>query len=64
MGLLIPGLVYSLGRKEYGRLGHGEDGEEKDEPTVVKALENCKCINVACGTAVSMAVTEEGLNLS
>ena len=52
--------MYSLGRKEYGRLGLGEDVEEKMEPTRVAKLNGKKCIHVDAGTAVSFAVTEGG----
>lgn len=52
------GQVYSLGRAEYGRLGLGQEAEEKSEPTTVTGMEPvCK---VACGACVSYAVTREG----
>jgi len=55
-------VVYSLGRKEYGRLGLGENNlEEKSKPTVIPALRNKKCVHVNCGTAVSYAVTNDGI---
>lgn len=54
------GKVYSLGRKEYGRLGLGVETEEKSSPTMVKALDDERCVNIACGTAVSLAVTDDG----
>jgi len=55
-------VVYSLGRKDYGRLGHGEnDLQEKSKPTVVQSLKGQKCVHVSCGTAVSYAVTNDGL---
>ena len=51
--------MFALGRSEYGRLGLGEDSaEEAVEPTLVPSLANC--VEVACGTAVSYAITEEG----
>ena len=52
------GLVYSLGRQEYGRLGLGEGGGDATSPTTVPGLRDC--VEVACGTAVSFAVTAEG----
>jgi regulator of chromosome condensation len=56
------GKVYSLGRKEYGRLGLGEkDLEEKSAPTPIPELQDKKCISVNCGTAVSFAVTANGV---
>lgn len=61
MCLCTAGQVYSMGRKEYGRLGHGEEGlEEKSSPTLITKLQNQKCIDVNCGSAVSYAVTEDG----
>jgi len=52
------GDVYALGRQEYGRLGLGEGGEDATVPTQLSNL--AKCIEVACGTAVSYAITDEG----
>lgn len=55
------GQVYSLGRKEYGRLGLGEENlEEKAEPTAVPVLKNHHCVSIDAGTAVSFAVTDKG----
>lgn len=56
--LSLPGKVYSLGRADYGRLGLGQEAEEKSEPTLVSSLETSS--NVACGASVSFAVTKEG----
>jgi regulator of chromosome condensation len=54
------GQVYSVGRKEYGRLGHGEDNlQDMSAPTLITALSGIKCISVSCGTATSFAVTED-----
>lgn len=55
------GVLYSIGRAEYGRLGLGDDAEETAVPVKVPTLANKKVISVACGEAVSFAVTEEGL---
>ena len=55
------GQVYSLGRKEYGRLGHGEENlEEKSEPTVIEGLKGKKCEQISAGTATSFAIGEDG----
>ena len=52
--------MFALGRSEYGRLGLGEDSEEEAVvPTQVTSLDS-PAVEVACGTAVSYAVTEEG----
>ena len=59
--MMSAGKVYALGRKEYGRLGLGEEGlEEKKVPTLVDTLNGKKCVKVNAGTAVSYAVTETG----
>ena len=56
---LLP-QVHALGRKEYGRLGVGEGGEDCLVPTQVPGLAAARCLEVAAGTAVSYAVTEDG----
>ena len=58
------GVAHSLGRKEYGRLGLGESNlEEKSKPTVIPLLKSKKVVHVSCGTAVSYAVTNDGMCL-
>jgi len=52
------GRVLALGRSEYGRLGLGEGTSDASRATVVNGV--IGCTEVACGTAVSYAVTEEG----
>ncbi|KAM5182363.1 regulator of chromosome condensation [Mantella aurantiaca] len=52
------GNAYSLGRAEYGRLGLGENAEEKSEPTLIPGLP--KIASVACGASVSYAVSQNG----
>lgn len=47
-----------MGRAEYGRLGLGENAEEKSEPTLIPALP--KIASVACGASVSYAVSQDG----
>lgn len=54
------GKVYSMGRKEYGRLGLGEDCEDKSEPTCIPLLADKKCICICAGSTVSFAVTDDG----
>jgi len=55
------GKVYAIGRSEYGRLGLGEDANEDAEvPTLVPKLAGMKCVEVACGSAVSYAVSDSG----
>ena len=57
----LSGKVYTFGRKEYGRLGMGEDVQEIKVPTLVKALEDKVCIHVTCGSSVTFAVTDDGM---
>lgn len=54
------GKVYSCGRHEYGRLGHGEIDNSLEEPKLIEKLdtENIKCI--ATGSINSFAVNEKG----
>jgi regulator of chromosome condensation len=56
------GKVYSLGRHDYGVLGLGEGvTSEVHVPTLVKGeLETQACVDIACGTSVSFAVTNTG----
>lgn len=58
---LYAGQTYVLGRKEYGRLGLGENCDDATEPTLIPALKDKKVINISCGSCVSFAVTEEGI---
>jgi len=52
------GRVLALGRSEYGRLGLGEGTSDASKATEVNGVAGCT--EVACGTAVSYAVTREG----
>lgn len=59
--LISIGLVYSLGRSEYGRLGLGEDCERVvSKPTTIPSLQDKKCINVSCGNVESFALEDNG----
>ncbi|XP_067007473.2 regulator of chromosome condensation isoform X2 [Anabrus simplex] len=60
LALDSEGVIYALGRKEYGRLGLGEMCEDAEVPTCIPKLNGIKCVNVACGTAVSFAVSDTG----
>ncbi|XP_068125384.1 regulator of chromosome condensation [Hyperolius riggenbachi] len=52
------GNAYSLGCANYGRLGLGENTEDKSEPTLIPGLP--KIASVACGATVSYAVSRDG----
>eukprot|EP00795_Rhopilema_esculentum_P002594 gene2594-790_t len=54
------GVVYSVGRAEYGRLGLGDDAKETLEPTKVHGLVNLQIKQIACGEACSFAVSSGG----
>lgn len=54
------GKVYAMGRAEYGRLGSGEDAKETTSPVLVAALEWNPICKIACGEAVSLAVSNKG----
>jgi alpha-tubulin suppressor-like RCC1 family protein len=53
-------VIYALGRKEYGRLGLGEDCDDAKKPIPISALRAKKCVDISCGSAVSFAVTDKG----
>lgn len=54
------GKVHAIGRKEYGRLGLGKDCEDAMELKIVDELKEKQCVDVACGSATSFAVTNVG----
>nr|XP_032812660.1 E3 ubiquitin-protein ligase HERC2 isoform X4 [Petromyzon marinus] len=59
--ITADGELYTWGRGNYGRLGHGTS-EDQSTPTLVAALAGLKVIDVACGTkdAQTLAVTDNG----
>ena len=63
LGLDREGRVFCLGRSEYGRLGLGEGTGDAGRATVVSKVEG-EAAQVACGTAVSYAVTKQGVSYS
>ncbi|PSN52909.1 Regulator of chromosome condensation [Blattella germanica] len=60
LALDSDGVIYALGRKEYGRLGLGEGCEDAKEPIEISTLSGKKCVDISCGDAVSFAVTDKG----
>lgn len=60
IALTDDGKVYAIGRKEYGRLGLGNDCEDASELKLVETLKDKVCTYIACGTSTSFAVTDKG----
>uniref|UniRef100_A0A669B1P6 E3 ubiquitin-protein ligase HERC2 n=1 Tax=Oreochromis niloticus TaxID=8128 RepID=A0A669B1P6_ORENI len=59
--ITADGELYTWGRGNYGRLGHGSS-EDQTTPMVVTAFKGLKVVDVACGSgdAQTLAVTENG----
>ncbi len=59
--ITATGELYTWGRGNYGRLGHGSS-EDQSSPTVVEALKGQKVLDVACGSgdAQTLAVADTG----
>lgn len=56
----VVGVIYALGRKEYGRLGLGEDCDDAKKLIPIPALKDKKCVDISCGSCASFAVTDKG----
>ncbi|XP_077546740.1 regulator of chromosome condensation-like isoform X1 [Haemaphysalis longicornis] len=56
------GTVFTLGRKEYGRLGLGVStpADGKDQETPAQVLKLSDCVDVSCGEIVSYAIDSKG----
>ncbi|XP_020707195.2 E3 ubiquitin-protein ligase HERC2 isoform X3 [Athalia rosae] len=63
--LSANGDLYTWGRGNYGRLGHG-NSDDISVPTLVAALSGHKVVNVACGSGDSqtLCVTDSGIVFS
>ena len=59
LALSKSGLVWTWGKGDYFRLGHGSDQHSR-KPTVVECLRGKKIIHVAVGALHCLAVTETG----
>jgi len=59
LALTQSGGVLAIGRSEYGRLGLGEGRGDAVQAAPLDTIEE-DCLEVACGTAVSYAVTKSG----
>lgn len=60
LALDTDNVTYVIGRHEYGRLGLGENGKDIEELTIIPSLQQKKCVEIACGSSVSFAVTDNG----
>ncbi|XP_049844846.1 E3 ubiquitin-protein ligase HERC2 [Schistocerca gregaria] len=63
--ITVAGELYTWGRGNYGRLGHGSC-EDQNVPTLVAGLKGHYVVDVACGSgdAQTLAVTDNGLVFS
>lgn len=61
IALDVNGRTFAIGRKEYGRLGLGEDCEDAQELVEIPALKGKKVIHIGSGSATSFAVTDKGI---
>lgn len=52
--------VYSIGRKEYGRLGLGEVAEDVTELTLIESLKDKKIVDISCGAENTLGLTSDG----
>ncbi|XP_077983839.1 E3 ubiquitin-protein ligase HERC2-like [Glandiceps talaboti] len=59
--ITIQGELFTWGRGNYGRLGHGSS-EDHSTPTIVVGLKGHRAIDIACGSgdAQTLAVTDDG----
>lgn len=64
IGLTTEGKVMAIGRREYGRLGLGENCEDAKELVEVSTLTDKKTICIGAASSSSFAVTEDGNHFS
>jgi regulator of chromosome condensation len=60
LALSTNGTVYSIGRKDYGRLGQGNVNGIADAPLLNEVILPEKCSLISAGTAVSFAASVDG----
>lgn len=58
--LVRQGVIYSWGKGQYGRLGHGEPYQESSMPMIVD-LTDVLIYSVACGAHHTLALTDHGV---
>ena len=54
------GQLFTWGRAEHGRLGHGRPYADQDAPKLVTSLKGLEIVEVALGRAHSIAITRNG----
>jgi len=59
LALTDDGDVYSVGRSNFGQLGHGDEAQE-NTPKLIDALDSPNIVQVAAGSVHSLAVTDDG----
>lgn len=60
LALSDKGVVYAMGRREYGRLGMGDIKEDLKKPTPIPSIADKKAVSVSAGECVSVVVMESG----
>jgi alpha-tubulin suppressor-like RCC1 family protein len=63
VALDIEGRCYTWGRNEKGQLGHG-DTVDRDRPTIVSALSECKIVTAGAGKNHTVVITDDGNSLA
>lgn len=58
--LADDGLVYSCGRDDFGKLGHGMRSLYQKTPNIIRALENIKIVDIAAGEFHASALSADG----
>lgn len=60
LALSKTGKIWTWGKGDYFRLGHGNDGHAR-YPTVIEELQHKKVVKVAVGALHCLAITEDGM---
>lgn len=62
IALDTEGRTYAIGRKEYGRLGLGNEMKDATDLVEIPGLKDKEVVHIASGSATSFAVTKDGMN--